>query len=107
MTKKGSPTGPKMAPKSLQVGPKIGSQTICLHVNASSPSVRTQKPPRKPIWDRFGTHLGSIWVRFSKDFGQLVDVYRRFGHDYGLISAIYFKQHPDKGTGFRPRPRLF
>ena len=59
MTQKGSQNGPKMAPKSLQVGPKIGSQTICLHANASSPSVRAQRPLRKPIWDRFGTHLGS------------------------------------------------
>ena len=57
--------------KSLQVGPKIGSQTFCLHANASSPSVRAQKPLRKPIWDRFGTHLGSIWAPFLTDFGQL------------------------------------
>ena len=63
MIEKGSQNDPKVVPKSLQVGPKIGSQTICLHANASSPSVRAQKPLRKPIWHRFGTHLGSIWVR--------------------------------------------
>ena len=71
MTQNGSQNDPKMAPKSLQVGPKIGSQTICLHVNNSSPSVRAQKPLRKPIWDRFGTHLGSIWAPFLMDFEQL------------------------------------
>ena len=71
MTQNGSQNDPKMAPKSLQVGPKMGSQTICLHANASSPSVRAQKPLRKPILDRFGAHLGSIWARFSTDFGQL------------------------------------
>ena len=71
MTQNGSQNDPKMAPKSLQVGPKIGSQTICLHANASSPSVRAQKPLRKPIWDRFGTHLGSIWAPFLMDFEQL------------------------------------
>ena len=71
MTQQGSQNGSKMAPKSLQVGPKIGSQTICLHVNNSSPSVRAQKPLRKPIWDRFGAHLGSIWAPFLMDFEQL------------------------------------
>lgn len=71
MTQNGSQNDPKIAPKSLQVGPKIGSQTICLHAIASSPSVRAQKPLRKPIWDRFGAHLGSIWVPFLMDFGQL------------------------------------
>ena len=71
MTQNGSQNDPKMAPKSLQVGPKIGSQTICLHVNACSPSVRAQKPLRKPIWDRFGAHLGSIWAPFLTDFGEL------------------------------------
>ena len=71
MIQKGSQNDPKMAPKSFQVGPKIGSQTICLHANASSPSVRAQRPLRKPIWDPFGAHLGSIWARFSTDFGQL------------------------------------
>ena len=71
MTQNGSQNDPKMAPKSLQVGPKIGSQTICLHVNNSSPSFRAQKPLGKPIWDRFGAHLGSIWAPFSMDFEQL------------------------------------
>ena len=71
MTQNGYQNDPKMAPKSLQVEPKIGSQTICLHANGSSPSVRAQKPLRKPIWDRFGAHLGSIWAAFLMDFGQL------------------------------------
>ena len=70
MTQKGSQNGPKMAPKSLQIGPKIGSQTICLHANASSPSVRAQKPLRKPIWDRFGAHLASIWARLCPKTDQ-------------------------------------
>ena len=70
MTQKSSQNDPKMAPKSLQVGPKIGSQTICLHVNASSPSAPAQKPLRKPIWDPFGVDFGSIF----KGFCQILNV---------------------------------
>ena len=73
MTQNGSQNDPKMAPKSLQVGPKIGSQTICLHANASSPSVRAQKPLRKPIWDRFGAHLAPVWGRFGLDVLRILD----------------------------------
>ena len=60
-----------MAPKSLQVAPKIGSQAIFLHVNPSSPSVPAQRPLRKLIWDRYGAHLGSIWAPLLMDFEQL------------------------------------
>ena len=102
MTQNGSQNDPKMAPKSLQVGPKIGSQTICLHVNASSPSVRAQKPLRKPIWDPFGLDLGSIFNGFWSNCGRM----KRIWPDSGLISVTDVKQHPNIGTDPRPRPRL-
>ena len=65
---------PKMTPKWLPNRSKLGLKSVpkqFLHANASSPSARAQKPLRKPIWDRFGAHLGSIWAPFLKDFGPL------------------------------------
>ena len=60
---------PKMGPKSLQIGVKIGSETIHLHQNASSSSAPAQKLPRQPIWSPLRVDLASIFNGFWADPG--------------------------------------